>query len=277
LRGGIGCCKTTFLLSHPVDIPQTHAFQKKQHADRIKKEKKMSDFQGFPPEACTFFIELQEQNNKTYWDAHKTVWEQKVHEPMEDFLAALEEEFPPFRLFRPYNDMRFSKDKSPYKVWTGATSETNEGKGLGLYVRLGVTGLMVASGSHKMERDQLERFHSALDHEVYGPQFEQIVHTLEQHALPVTGGHDAPLKTVPSGYAKDHPRADYLRWKGAVAIKDFGTPDWLHTPQAIEKVTEVWRQAQPLKDWLYTHVGPSQQSRERSAPRSRKTAVPLGR
>ena len=231
----------------------------------------MSSFQGFPPEAFTFFAGLENDNSKAYWEANKTVWENKVHKPMQKFLEALEEEFPPLRLFRPNRDIRFSKDKSPYKLWIGATSESRGVGGVGFYVRLDSSGLKTACGAYVMARDQLERFRAAIDHDLYGTQFEEMTHTLATLSLPVTPGGEAPLKMVPPGYAKDHPRADFLRWKGAVIVKDFdGIQEWLHTPEAVEKVKAVWHGAEPLKDWLDIHMGPSQESSERFGLRSRK-------
>ncbi len=230
----------------------------------------MSSFQGFPPEAFTFFVGLEKDNSRAYWEDNKAVWENKIHQPMLDFLDAFEGEFPPFRLFRPNRDVRFSKDKSPYKLWTGAASE-NSGKGsLGLYIRLSSSGLMAAYGAYIMERDQLERLRAAIDHDLYGPQFEEIVRRLAASSLPVTSGSEAPLKTVPQGYAKDHPRADFLRWKGVVAIKEFDMSEkWLHTSQAVDKVKAVWHTAEPLKIWLDSHVGPSQEAPARVGTRSR--------
>ncbi|MEO7019935.1 MAG: DUF2461 domain-containing protein [Ktedonobacteraceae bacterium] len=230
----------------------------------------MQNFQGFPSEAITFFEGLERDNSKTYWEANKAVWESTVHKPMEDLLEDLEEEFPPLRLLRPYRDVRFSKDKSPYKLSIAAASETRGKGGVGLYIQLSSTGLMVAYGAYTMRSDQLERFRAALAHDLYGAQFEKLLSTLAALSLPVTSGGEAPLKTAPLGYTKDHPRIDLLRWKGAVVIKEFGVEEeCLQTPQALEEVKAVWHGAEPLKDWLEAHVGPSREPSEKAGTRSR--------
>ncbi|GLV53908.1 TIGR02453 family protein [Dictyobacter sp. S3.2.2.5] len=231
----------------------------------------MSIFQGFPPEAFTFFAGLEEDNSKTYWEAHKAIWEEKVSAPMQDFLTELEADFPPFRLFRPNRDVRFSKDKSPYKLWIGATSEAVDQGGTGYYIRLGASSLWLACGIHTMAKDQLEHFRAAIDSDLYGSQFEEIVHTLSQASLSVTPGREEPLKSAPQGYAKDHPRINFLRWKGVIMVKEFNrAEDWLQTPQAVEYVRDAWHAAEPLKDWLDKHVGQSQEPREKASSRSRK-------
>lgn len=234
----------------------------------------MSDFQGFCPEAFTFFAELEQDNSKTFWDTHKATWEKKVHEPMQDFLDAFEGAIPPLRMFRPHRDVRFSKDKSPYKLWIGATSEARGVGGVGYYIRQGPTGLSVACGAYVMAKDQLERFRAALAHPLSGAQFEEISHTLAALSLPVMPGGEAPLKTIPSGYPKDHPRAEFLRWKGVAVVRSFDKDEpWLYTPEAVEKVRAVWDGVEPLKDWLDRHVGPTLEATERSRPKPRKTAT----
>lgn len=228
----------------------------------------MSSFQGFPPEAFTFFEGLEKDNTKAYWEANKEVWENSIHQPMVTLLETFEGEFPPLRLFRPYRDVRFSKDKSPYKLSAAAASETQGRGGVGLYIQLSSEGLMVAYGAYTMRPDQLVRFRAAIDHDLYGAQFEKLLATLADQSLPVTCGGEAPLKMVPQGYAKDHPRIDLLRWKGAVIIKEFSAAEgWLHTPLVVDKVRAIWHGSEPLQDWLESHVGPTNVSVEKAGSR----------
>ena len=62
---------------------------------------------------------------------------------------------------------------------------------------------------------------------------------------------------VPAGYAKDHPRADLLRYKTLTAHREFGCPAWLSTRRAKTEIAKAWRGLAPLTGWLDTHVGPS--------------------
>ncbi len=220
----------------------------------------MAVFQGFPSEALTFFAGLEADNSKGYWQANKTTWESKVHAPMVTFLDALDEQFQPFHIFRPNRDLRFARDKAPYKTQIGAVSE---GKGGEIYyVHLSTWGLFTASGYYMLAKDQLERFRAAIDDEHHGSKLETIIQQLKDDGLQVTPGGAEPLKTTPRGYAKDHPRVEMLRWKGLTISEDFGAPAWLHTSQPVKKVQEVWRAAGALNEWLGTHVGRSQESSE---------------
>ena len=64
------------------------------------------------------------------------------------------------------------------------------------------------------------------------------------------------LTRVPSGYPKDHPRAELLRYKSLTVAREVGAPDWLGTPGAQAEIVKVWRSMDPLVSWLDTHVGP---------------------
>ncbi len=77
-------------------------------------------FRGWPVEALEFFEGLEVENSKAYWQRNKAVYESAVRAPMEALLAELAPDFGEGRIFRPYRDVRFSSDKSPYKTNIGA-------------------------------------------------------------------------------------------------------------------------------------------------------------
>ena len=81
-------------------------------------------FAGFPADGLEFYAALEADNSKVFWQANKARYEASVRGPMEALLAAVDEEFGPFHIFRPYNDVRFSKNKAPYKTAIGAVSES---------------------------------------------------------------------------------------------------------------------------------------------------------
>ena len=97
-------------------------------------------FRGWPSEALAFFEGLEADNSKAYWQDHKGDYEHFVLRPMTELLADLEPEFGEGRIFRPYRDVRFSRDKSPYKTNIAATLSE------GGYISFSADGLGAGSG-----------------------------------------------------------------------------------------------------------------------------------
>jgi uncharacterized protein (TIGR02453 family) len=209
-------------------------------------------FTGFPLEAIAFYEGLQADNSRTYWQANKAVYERAVRGPM---LALLDElaEFGPFQVFRPYRDVRFSKDKTPYKENIGAYGES-EG-GAGHYVALSATSMFMGSGYYDLAGDQLERFREAVAAEATGIELEGLVAAVVKRGL--KPGAMSELKTAPRGYPKDHPRIELLRRKGLMAGREHPMAKWVHTKAVVGKVRDAWHAADELNAWMDLHVGPS--------------------
>jgi uncharacterized protein (TIGR02453 family) len=203
-------------------------------------------FKGWPVEAVEFYEGLEADNSKTYWQGHKAEYEQLVKAPMEELLAELEADFGAGRVFRPYRDTRFSKDKTPYKLSCAAHLP-------GGYVSFSADGLFVGSGLYMPDPAQLARFRAAVADDRSGPELASIVATLRKHAYEV-GAHDV-LKTAPKGYAQDHPRIELLRNKGLVMSKSWPVGPWLGTKRAKDRVVTTLRAAQPLNAWVATYMG----------------------
>lgn len=202
-------------------------------------------FRGWPAEALQFYEGLEADNSKTYWAAHQQVYDEVVLGPMTALLAELKSEFGQGKVFRPNRDVRFSADKSPYKLHIGAT--------LGLsYIQLSAKGLAAATGMHRMAADQLDRYRHAVADEGTGTDLEQAVRDVQRHAIEVHG-HDN-IKTAPKGYSIDHPRLALLQHKGLTAWKEWPVAGWLATATTKQRITGFLHATQPLNDWLITHV-----------------------
>ncbi|MCK5751484.1 MAG: DUF2461 domain-containing protein [Mycobacterium sp.] len=203
-------------------------------------------FRGWPIEAVEFYEGLEADNSKVYWQEHKAVYERQVKAPMEELLAELADEFGEGRLFRPYRDVRFSADKTPYKTTCGATL----GSG---YVSFSADGLSVGSGLYMPEPAALTRFRAAVDADDTGAELAAIVADLHRAGYQ-TMAHQV-LKTAPRGFPKDHPRIELLRHKGIAMMKSWPVGAWLGTRKAKDRVVTALRAAAPLNEWLNRHVG----------------------
>lgn len=205
-------------------------------------------FRGWKAEALEFFERLEDENNKAFWQRNKGTYETLVRAPMEALLQELAPTWGEGKIFRPYRDVRFSKDKSPYKTSIGAML----GDG---YVQLDASGLGAGSGMWEMAPDQLERYRAAVDADRTGRRLVEIVSRAKEAGLDVTG-HDV-LKTAPRGYPKDHPRIELLRYKGLITWREWPAGAWLGTSKAKDRLVEFLQASKPLNAWLRTNVGPS--------------------
>jgi uncharacterized protein (TIGR02453 family) len=211
----------------------------------------MSTFSGIPTAAVEFYAELEDNNNREWWLAHKDRYDDEVKVPLESLLADLAPVFGPAKLFRPYRDVRFSPDKSPYKTAQGAFASNYEG--VGFYLQVSADGLLVGGGYHSHSPAQLARYRTAVDAPVSGAALARIVEVVADFGFVVEG---EKLKTVPRGFPKDHPRAELLKHKTMSASVMLGSPDWLETPGAQQEVAARWEQLRPLVDWVIRYAAP---------------------
>ncbi len=203
-------------------------------------------FRGWPLEIVGFFDELEVDNTKSYWTAHKDFYEVGVLGPMQRLLAELSPEFGDGRVFRPYRDTRFSSDKSPYKTSIAAHNDAG-------YITLSADMLGVGSGLYMPSPAQLTRFREAVADEKKGAELLSLVNGLRRKQIQVSARET--LKSAPRGYPKDHPRIDLLRHKGLTAWKEWPVGAWLATPEPKQRIVGVLRATVPLRQWLDANVG----------------------
>lgn len=209
----------------------------------------MGGFPGFPAEAIDFFEGLRADNCKSYWQEHKATYDTCVRAPMEALLEDLAEEFGPAKLYRPYRDVRFSKDKSPYQ--THLAAGLGEGPA-GWYVCLKYDCLIVGFGVYEPGTEARGRIRDAIVDDRRGGALDKIVTRLEKDGFVLSG---AMLKTAPRGYPADHPRVRLLRCQSMVLAKSWPPAPWFGEPAAARVVAEACRAGKPLVNWLEEVAG----------------------
>ncbi|MGZ6827392.1 MAG: DUF2461 domain-containing protein [Mycobacteriales bacterium] len=205
-------------------------------------------FTGFPDEALVFYEGLEADNSKAYWTDHKPVYDACVAAPMKALLAELEPVFGPAKVFRPYRDVRFSKDKTPYKTRQDAVVHVGE---QALYLGLGADGLRVGGGRWHAAPEQVARLRTSVADDRTGGHLSAVLDGLRAAGFEVAGEQ---LKRVPRPWDATHPRAELLRHKSLVTWVDHAPEPWLHTAAAKEVVAEAWRAVEPLNRWLADHA-----------------------
>lgn len=206
-------------------------------------------FTGFPEAALDFYDDLEMDNTKTFWDAHKHIYAEAVAAPVKALTAELADEFGEAKIFRPYRDVRFAKDKTPYKIHQGVF--VAKGPATGYYLQLGAAGVRVGAGFYEASGARLASIREAIVDQRRGAELEEILATLTTAGWDVGGDR---LKTSPRGYDADHPRIELLRHKSMTLGKSYGFEPVIHSADLVDKVRGDWRETTPLIDWVLRYA-----------------------
>jgi uncharacterized protein (TIGR02453 family) len=222
-------------------------------------------FTGFPRESVQFFKQLASNNNRDWFLPHKDTYERACRAPMQALVAELEPGFGKGRISRIYRDVRFSRDRAPYKTYIAA------GVG-GHYISLSAEGLYVGAGLYRPDPAVLQRFRAAIDDDTTGHQLQAIVSSLRRKRYEVAS-HET-VSSAPRGYALDHPRIHLLKMKDIFAGRLFAPAPWLSTAKARERIERVMTDTGAFVGWLRQHVtgGPRERVEKRGGRRSSRAS-----
>ena len=208
---------------------------------------------GIPPVAFEFYEQLSADPTKPWWEAHKETYNEAVRAPLVALGESSLSEFGPYHLYRPYRDVRFSADKTPYKNHQGMFVELRNG--LGWYVQVSATGLMVAGGWYRSTTAQVARYRDAVAQDSGAHVVAAFVADLESTGLLVDGEQ---LKSRPRGIAADHPHLDWLRYRTLYATRTWPPQSWMGRANAYGRIQSEWRRMRPFLEWLSEVVGPGE-------------------
>ncbi len=212
---------------------------------------------AFGPGVCDWFAALEANNRRDWYEANRAFWEDRIRDPMTTLLtAAAAERGGTVKVFRLNRDVRFSKDKSPYKTSTAGYISPDTGAAA-IYLSMGKDGLYAGSGYYDMAKDQLDRFRTAIAGDA-GAALADIVASLRAHEVEVRG---RAVKTAPRGVPKDHERIALLRMKEIVAGARLPV-DRTESGGAVAHATRIWDLTADLRQWLDAHVGPCRMAPE---------------
>lgn len=226
----------------------------------------MSTFKGFSKRAPAFWHELAAEMNRDWFTANKQRYQEEWVDPMQALLdavhAGLVSAYKPLKLGEPkvmriYRDVRFSKDKQPYKTHIGAVitvagNKLGESGNAAMYVHLGLDEEFVGVGTYMFDPERLVRWRKAVAGKA-GAELASLVQKLRKAGYEV-GGHD-DYKKVPKGFEPDHPRAEYLKMKGLTAGPGELPRGILHDAELATWLVKHGKALAPLVKWLDKHVG----------------------
>jgi uncharacterized protein (TIGR02453 family) len=216
-------------------------------------------FPGFPERGVQFLRSLKRHNNREWFQKHKTIYEDDLKKPMEEFIGALAAEFSRFApqmvatvkvsSYRIYRDTRFSRNKEPYKTRVAAVfprKGLGKHEGAGFYLHIDPVSVLLGGGLYMPLPEDLHavRTHIAQHHR----KLQSIVHAASFRRL-VGGLEGDKLTRVPRGFDPTHPAANYLRMKQFLAARTFG-PEIAETSLLHRRTVETFRQLLPLIEFL---------------------------
>ena len=225
------------------------------------------EFPGFPQEGLRFLADLQANNDRAWFEAHKATYQTHILAPAQDLVFALGERLKKDispgivydtaangsgSILRIYRDLRFSKDKRPYNphvrlvFWEGKRKKMENPS---FFVRISPDGVGVYAGLHVFPKPVLAAYRDAVVDDQLGPGLEAAIAEVQGAGAYSLGGEH--YKRVPRGYDAEHPRADLLRYNGLWAhATDPVNPAVIVTPQLVEVCLEHCRDMAPLHHWL---------------------------
>lgn len=203
------------------------------------------EFTGFPVAALDFYDDLEVDNTRSFWEKHRGVYEEAVKAPMTALAAALEPEFGAAKVFRPYRDVRFRADKTPYKTHQGAFVRV--APRTGWYVEISARGVRVGGGFYEATGPALAAVRAAMADERTGTALERLLDGYQSDGWEIGGDQ---LKTSPRAYPVDHPRIGLLRRKQLFVGRPYGFEEDAIGAGLLERVRTDWRALRPLVEWL---------------------------
>jgi uncharacterized protein (TIGR02453 family) len=226
----------------------------------------MTTFGGFPKETAQFLEGIAAHNDKEWFTANRNLYDVGYVDAGRAFVEAVGPELqkisPTLRyepkigasMMRINRDIRFSKDKRPYKDHLDLWFWHGERKGWthpGFFIRLTAEDVWLGAGMHHFEGDLLTRYRDAVVDDRAGKSLVAAIAEVERAGDYAVGG--MPRKQVPRGYDKTHPRAQYLLWESLPAMAQMTMKDAL-APDFGEKALGHFRNTWPIARWLLDEV-----------------------
>jgi uncharacterized protein (TIGR02453 family) len=219
-------------------------------------------FAGFADASGRFFKALARNQRRDWFTSHRAEYEEGWRAPMHALLAEVRTRVQPLfpreevslpKVFRIYRDVRFSKDKSPYKTHIGGYVAIGGGKGgpFGAavpYLHIGAGEVFVAAGQYMMDPTQLADFRAAVADDSRGGKLVALLARLARAGFTV-GSYDQ-LARAPRGFDPEHPRADLLKRKGLIVSFPALPRRLLVSPKLADWLVAHTKRTVPLIDWL---------------------------
>jgi uncharacterized protein (TIGR02453 family) len=227
----------------------------------------MANFKGFPKEFITFFENLKQNNSKDWFEKHRKDYEELVLHPAREFVEEMGKKLrriapavhaiPKINqsLFKINRDVRFSKDKSPYKTTMGIWFWEGSRKRMecsGFYFHLEDKRLLIGTGIYMFPKELIASYRQAVVDKRLGPKLKRAVKNIVDKGYSVGGKH---YKKVPRGFDADLANAEFLLYNGLHAMAEAEIPDEFYSDALISYTFTHYKNMLPLHQWLKKATG----------------------
>jgi uncharacterized protein (TIGR02453 family) len=224
-------------------------------------------FNGFPKETVKFYNGLKKNNSKKWFETHREDYDNFVLNPAREFVTAMGEKLKKLApgvhaepkinksIFKIHRDVRFSKDKTPFKThlglwfWDGVLPRM---ECPGFYFHLEPPNMMMGVGLYMFPKEHLDVYRQSITDDKNGTQLVRVVKKITAGDKYQLGGRRG--KKVPRGFDPDHNRADYLLYQGLYVGFTEKIPDVFYTPKLVDYCLGHYKKMAPLHYWLYDMV-----------------------
>jgi uncharacterized protein (TIGR02453 family) len=223
---------------------------------------KLPAFENFPQKTVDFLKKLSKNNNKEWFEKHRDDYNSQFLEPAFQFVTEMGEKLSGVApnimavpridksVFRLHRDVRFSKDKSPYKTnlgilfWEGKKKMESSG----FYFHLDSKGYFLGAGIYMPSKEQLKIYRDAVTDIVLGKELKNAVNKVLKKGNYSIGGKT--YKKIPKGYDPSSPYADFLLYSGFYAYSEGADINELIKNDVIEYSFKKFKDMLPVHHWL---------------------------
>ncbi len=221
------------------------------------------NFKGFSKATFKFFKDLENNNTREWFEDNRKTFEKNVMEPAQEFVMEMGELLKPVcpkivaipkidkSIFRIYRDVRFSKDKTPYKTHLGIFLWEGPRKKLGnpgFYFQLDKASILIAGGQYSFPDDLLKSYRDVVSNKKKGAEVSRILKKISKNPSYKLGG--AHYKKVPRGYDKENPNAELLLHNGLYIYYEGPIPKEVTSREFLDYSYNIFMEIFPLHKWL---------------------------
>jgi len=222
----------------------------------------VAKFSGFPRQYFSFFNQLKKNNSKEWFEKHRGDYDEFVLHPAREFVIEMGKKLRKIApgvnaipkinqsLFKINRDVRFSKDKSPYKTYMGIWLWEGNRKRMessGFYLHVENKNLLIGVGIKMFPKPLLDRYRKAVVDKKQGAALKSAVNKVTAKGCLIDGKH---YKKIPRGYDAEQPNAEYLLYNGLTARVEEKVPDAFHSDAIIDYAYAHYKNMLPLHRWL---------------------------